>query len=255
MNRKKRLGLVIGGLTAMPFIAVLLFAQGYPMEAALAYINGGSGWTPWNAVLAGGVAPGYPLRSIELYCKSGSTIAPCNPSAGGGTVDGTSLINTAGVISINPANPNNYSAAQTMPTVRFTNGGSITDDSSSLYMGVGNGGGLRMNNTNWMLHSTGVYEWTSGNLFVAVDSGASRVGAGSIAFGNGTQGDKSATVSMAQTVLGPALFASLPTCVSGIEGAERAVTNSTTVTFNATITGGGTNHVHAYCNGTNWVVQ
>lgn len=50
------------------------------------------------------------------------------------------------------------------------------------------------------------------------------------------------------------VFANLPNCGAGIEGSTKAVTNSTTATWGATITGGGANHVLAYCNGTNWTV-
>lgn len=53
----------------------------------------------------------------------------------------------------------------------------------------------------------------------------------------------------------PTAFASLPTCNAANEGANTAVNNSTTVTFNAAISGGGSSHVAAYCNGTNWVVH
>jgi hypothetical protein len=55
----------------------------------------------------------------------------------------------------------------------------------------------------------------------------------------------------------PTLFLYLPACTSGslgTEGTIRSVTDSTTATQGAIITGGGTNHVQAYCNGTNWVV-
>lgn len=53
----------------------------------------------------------------------------------------------------------------------------------------------------------------------------------------------------------PTVFASLPTCAAGLEGLRRSVTDSTTVVFNATITGGGSGHVVAYCNATNWTVH
>lgn len=52
----------------------------------------------------------------------------------------------------------------------------------------------------------------------------------------------------------PAVFASLPTCNSSAEGQYRAVTDSTANTWGATVTGGGANHVFAYCDGTNWTV-
>jgi hypothetical protein len=54
----------------------------------------------------------------------------------------------------------------------------------------------------------------------------------------------------------PKKFAQLMTCSSAVEGFESAITDSTTATFGATMTsGGGTNHVKAYCNGTNWTVH
>ena len=52
----------------------------------------------------------------------------------------------------------------------------------------------------------------------------------------------------------PVLFATLPTCSSATEGLHRAVTDSTTNTWGATITGLGGDHAEAYCDGTNWTV-
>jgi hypothetical protein len=51
------------------------------------------------------------------------------------------------------------------------------------------------------------------------------------------------------------LVSALPTCNSANEGLQAAVTDSTTATWGATITGSGSNHVLAYCNGTNWTVM
>jgi hypothetical protein len=47
----------------------------------------------------------------------------------------------------------------------------------------------------------------------------------------------------------------LPTCGSNSEGWEYAVTDSTSSIFNAAFTGGGSNHIIGYCNGTQWVVH
>lgn len=55
-------------------------------------------------------------------------------------------------------------------------------------------------------------------------------------------------------IITPVAFASLPTCNGGAEGSHRTVTDSTTVTWGATITGGSTNHVGAYCDGSSWTV-
>lgn len=49
-------------------------------------------------------------------------------------------------------------------------------------------------------------------------------------------------------------FSGLPTCNSGAEGTQRPVTDSSTATWGATVTGSSTNHVLAYCDGTNWTV-
>jgi hypothetical protein len=52
----------------------------------------------------------------------------------------------------------------------------------------------------------------------------------------------------------PVAYSALPAASSTIEGAIAAVTDSSTNTWGATISGGGSNHVLAYCNGTNWTV-
>jgi len=49
-------------------------------------------------------------------------------------------------------------------------------------------------------------------------------------------------------------FSALPTCAAAYEGSIRAVTDSNTVTWGATVAGSSTNHVLAYCDGTNWTV-
>lgn len=52
----------------------------------------------------------------------------------------------------------------------------------------------------------------------------------------------------------PTTFASLPLCSSAIQGAMRSITDSTTNTWGATIAGGGSDAVLAFCDGTNWTV-
>jgi len=49
-------------------------------------------------------------------------------------------------------------------------------------------------------------------------------------------------------------FATLPACASAFEGTINAVSDSNTAVWGATIANGGTNHVLAYCDGTNWTV-
>jgi hypothetical protein len=52
-----------------------------------------------------------------------------------------------------------------------------------------------------------------------------------------------------------AAFATYPACSSSLEGLEEAVTDSTTNTWGATVTGSGSDHVKMYCDGTNWTVE
>ncbi len=52
----------------------------------------------------------------------------------------------------------------------------------------------------------------------------------------------------------PGVFSDFGACSGGLEGVIRPVTNSTTNTWGATVTGGGANHILMYCNGTNWTV-
>lgn len=54
--------------------------------------------------------------------------------------------------------------------------------------------------------------------------------------------------------VGTNLFSALPSCTSGVEGTQAPVTDSTTNTWGATITGSGSDHVLAYCDGSVWSV-
>ena len=53
----------------------------------------------------------------------------------------------------------------------------------------------------------------------------------------------------------PVLTANLPTCSAALKGASSAVTDATSPTFNATLTGGGAVFTPVICNGTNWVTN
>jgi hypothetical protein len=52
----------------------------------------------------------------------------------------------------------------------------------------------------------------------------------------------------------PMVFASLPACAAGTEGSFASITDSSTNTWGATITGSSGSHVLGYCDGTNWTV-
>lgn len=49
------------------------------------------------------------------------------------------------------------------------------------------------------------------------------------------------------------LTAALPSCVTGLTGAVRVVTDSNSATTGGTVAGSGSNTVLAICNGTNWI--
>jgi hypothetical protein len=86
-----------------------------------------------------------------------------------------------------------------------------------------------------------------GNLGNNTNGGAIVLQPGSNAGGTGSNG---------YVLLGsPVAFASLPPCSATLEGAARPVNDSTTATYNATVTGSGANHILAYCNGTNWTAH
>lgn len=84
--------------------------------------------------------------------------------------------------------------------------------------------------------------------FIAITQGAQDT----IALDTTKLTNASATVLIG--TLGPVTFGNLPICASGSEGSVNPLTDSTTLTWGATITGGGASHVLAYCDGTNWTV-
>lgn len=55
--------------------------------------------------------------------------------------------------------------------------------------------------------------------------------------------------------LTPRVFSILGACNSALAGSIAAITDSTTNTWGATITGGGSDPVIGYCDGTNWTVM
>lgn len=96
-------------------------------------------------------------------------------------------------------------------------------------------------------YSDGGTATNSYGLFVMDQTGATnnwaiRTGTGKVEFGDLVKLD----------VTG---FSSLPVCNAGAEGSIRSINDSNTGTWGATIAGGGSNHVLAYCNGTNWTVR
>jgi hypothetical protein len=77
----------------------------------------------------------------------------------------------------------------------------------------------------------------------ATDNYAIYTGLGKVRFGDVVQ-------------IATSTFSALPTCNPAEEGTQHPVTDSTTSTIGATISaGGGSSHVLAYCDGTNWTVM
>ncbi len=93
---------------------------------------------------------------------------------------------------------------------------------------------------------------TAGSQFT-IDSATNNVGIGqtSPAFALDTTGVVNATAGFKS---GTSTFSGLAACGGSTEGRMAAITDSTTNIWGATITGGGSNHVLAYCDGTNWTV-
>lgn len=64
-----------------------------------------------------------------------------------------------------------------------------------------------------------------------------------------------ATVAFGTLRVVPSTFAAAGTCVAATEGKFAAISDSTTNTWGATVTGGGALHIKEYCDGTNWTVE
>ena len=89
--------------------------------------------------------------------------------------------------------------------------------------------------------------WTNGIDFnFTIDTGLTRNAANVVEINSGTAGTSGIILLRGRA------FAALP--ASPVAGMEATVTDSTTTTWGATITGGGSNIVRAWYNGTNWTV-
>lgn len=171
------------------------------------------------------------------------------------------------------------------PSAFITNAGAATSieiknttgTASDWYLVTGNPGNSVSGAAICFLSITaGVYQWCfdgSGNLVPWSDDGPSlgtnthrvhglQVGTGTSTFASAvsvTSGNLS-VVSGNAVITGivqpsATVFSGLPACVGGTAGAMRGVTDSTTNTWGAVITGSGANPVLAYCDGTNWTVM
>lgn len=134
----------------------------------------------------------------------------------------------------------------------------FTRRGDSIYLNIYNNFGdpvLRWNGNGAyisIMHGSGLYGWAAGSPSDAwPDTALARNAAGIVEVNSGTVGQyrdiltrglRSNAVTFANAIAAP------------VDGTLQAFTDSTTSTQGATITGGGSNHVVGYYNGTNWVV-
>lgn len=132
----------------------------------------------------------------------------------------------------------------------------LMEDSGSAFKGYGGIRAKIINNNPSNDGAVVVYAAKAGSLisYGRFGSGGLCVAEGGVFCGTNSP-PTDGFVSKGPQQVPPVAFASLPTCVAGLEGSRAAVSNSTTATPNAVIAGGGTNHVGAYCDATNWVVR
>lgn len=100
-----------------------------------------------------------------------------------------------------------------------------------------------------------IYQSALGKIFMDVQDGNQSIQIDPVAQTYTFSGGAATVFHTTRTVMGSLVaFSALPTCNSTTDGSIAAVSDSTTKIWGATITGGGTNHVSAYCNGTSWTV-
>lgn len=146
-----------------------------------------------------------------------------------------------------------------------------TTASNGAYFGYRSGWSNIVGNNNVFLGAfSGFFETGSNKLFIDNQARASEADARTKAllYGvfdaavanqtlavNGSLGvNTTANSGPGTIILNKQAFGSLTACSGTIEGTMAAITDSSTVTWGATITGGSTNHVLGYCDGTNWTV-
>ena len=116
----------------------------------------------------------------------------------------------------------------------------------------GSGQSVRIGDTLMNLNAATPIGWSAGtHAYDTKDTGLARNAAGVVEVNNGTAGTYRDL--LARSVRANAVtFVNVPN--PPVEGMVVAVTDSTTSNWGETIQGGGTNHVLAYYNGTNWTV-
>lgn len=160
--------------------------------------------------------------------------------------------NTPWTGSITPATTNTYDLGTSALTWRTGYFG------TSVVVGgvtITNSSGLVTNFSGSLETGASSYVWSKQYVYVGPTAGTQgRIGwlaDGSLDLRPAAGGDTGVfNVKTVRTSAGA--FSTLPG--TPVEGMRCAVTDSSTSTYGATVTGGGANHVPVYYNGTNWIV-
>ena len=207
--------------------------------------NGGAGY--YQIDLQRGA--GFAIRHNSTYGGVTGTLGEMRVLQGGVMVVSDNYFDTTG----------DQAASGTINAVTISDGGfgaiTITNNVfSNQASGLGGAAGLTMLQIG---NNTGNGISVTGNTFfsqtIAVTP-TQRTGSSpaAIKFANNTYMGNTTEVS--QSTVNVETFSKLASCSATTEGSYSSVSDSSTNTWGATITGGGSNHVLAYCDGTNWTV-
>ncbi len=181
-------------------------------------------------------------------CTSANTWSTV--SGGGGTSSVLTSVNS-GTFTATPSYSVSTSTIQgfTMPTLT----GNVT--SQTLTTTSATSGQLMF----WVYTQNGTGGFTVVHPTNLLNACAPDTGAGKItiitAVWNGTNALATGCATDANGFLIPqTAFSTYPTCAAGTAGMVGSITDSSTTTQGATVTGGGSGKILMYCNGTNWLV-
>lgn len=205
-----------------------------------------TGWVRYSGT---GVGSGTtrPFRWGEGGVQPAESFYIYNPQTQPGTVCGPDLFTTTSVF-------------QTVSVLSADNGlfNSLAD--INLSTGAANQVATASGTGSWHWANSGVSGLTTGKIPVATS--ATTLGNSHIDDGLTTPSIVTILEGLVVNPGGPVnsiqvatnLFSALPTCNGGNEGTLAPVTDSTTNTWGATITGSGADHVLAYCDSSAWTV-
>lgn len=200
-------------------------------------INGFSVSTPWGSSGTGPSAP-FAKWANAVIVESGAATVGLNI----GAADYTPTASTGSMpvyleyydASSNPQNIS-LTATPNVLVLGGTEASSFQVLNGGIYLSTGNG--IQVND----------------NVLLSADSGANAYLASASSFTNVNVGNGTATITHnGATVLKSFTVGSLPSCTSSLSNALVTVSDAASPTYNGALTGGGTAHVLALCNGTSW---